>query len=108
MTRDQRMRVRQTPQEWRTVYTIFMSSDAWFKKRARIHTRAGHVCESCLRAPSVQVHHVVYPQPLTLESLEHQPCFQLRAVCAPCHERIHGHPIARDTALSRARTVWGK
>lgn len=80
---------KQTPTEWRLIYDAFLRSPSWTEKRDRIMTRAHSICECCLHAAVTQVHHVTYPQPLTLDALAKQPNWQLRAICNDCHERVH-------------------
>lgn len=80
---------RQTSEEWRLIYDAFLRSPAWHAKRKRVLQRANARCESCLSLPASQVHHVVYPVPLTTETLTTQPAWQLRAVCVDCHKRVH-------------------
>jgi 5-methylcytosine-specific restriction endonuclease McrA len=80
---------KQTESEWRLIYNAFLLSPEWATKRAAILRRAHNTCESCLNKPASQIHHVVYPQPLTLSSLQKQPAWQLRAVCSSCHEHVH-------------------
>lgn len=82
------MRIKQNAKDWRIIYEAFLASSAWSLKRARV-LRRSPVCESCLLLHATQVHHTVYPQPVTLDTLTQQPNWQLRAVCTDCHERIH-------------------
>ena len=64
---------KQTPTEWRLIYDTFLRSPEWTSKRDRVMQRAGRTCECCLIAAATQVHHVTYPQPLTLAALQQQP-----------------------------------
>lgn len=93
------MRLAQQPDAWRLCYERFLASSAWTAKRALVFQRANHVCESCLTARATQVHHVVYPQPLTMATLTTQPAWQLRAVCAACHTQLHADRPANGRAF---------
>lgn len=68
---------REQYQEWRD------QSPDWLNLRARVLHRAGFVCEACLDRPAVMVHHLTYVHGRL------PPAWQLRAVCALCHERLH-------------------
>jgi len=89
MTGERAAKRKQTPTEWRTVYDAFLASPQWAAKRQRILTRANHRCECCLNANATQVHHVLYPVPLTSDALTKQPAWQLRAICNACHQMVH-------------------
>lgn len=59
------------------------SSKDWAGLRALVLRRAGGLCEACLTARAGHVHHLTY----ALGRLP--PAWELRAVCAPCHGRLH-------------------
>jgi len=59
------------------------TSKDWAALRALVLRRAGGRCEACLTAPAAHVHHLTY----SLGRLP--PAWELRAVCAPCHGRLH-------------------
>lgn len=72
--------------QWRERYEEDLASPAWQAIRSVVLQRANFVCEGCGRARAVQVHHLTY---------EHLGCellWELKAVCLPCHERIHQKP----------------
>lgn len=87
------MRIAQKPADWRLIYEAFIHSDAWKAKRLRVMKRANALCESCLDQRAQEVHHLMYPSPITLATLANQPCYQLRALCQDCHDRVHGRPV---------------
>ncbi len=64
-------------------YDDYLRSDTWRRRRAKILQRAGGVCEGCLSNPAEEVHHLTY------EHLFEEFAWELRAVCAPCHCRLH-------------------
>lgn len=80
---------RQTEHEWRLIYDAFLASPQWAHKRERILKRAHAICECCSTQRATQVHHTSYPRPLTLDALDNQPDWQLRAICSTCHKTLH-------------------
>lgn len=85
------MRIRRTSEEWRALYLEFLHSPDWARKRALVIQRAQGRCECCSVNSATEVHHVTYPQKrsgaLTMDDFIHQPNWQLRAICRPCHQR---------------------
>jgi 5-methylcytosine-specific restriction endonuclease McrA len=69
----------------RSDYYQYIQGSVWRRKRALVLRRCHGVCESCGEAPATQVHHTVYP-----ENFGDEPLWDLRGVCRPCHELIHG------------------
>lgn len=69
--------------EWWARYDAYMRSPQWREKRDAVMRRAGGFCEGCGKERATQVHHLTYAH-LCAEFL-----WELRAVCTPCHERIH-------------------
>ena len=69
------------------LYHEHLSSDAWAELRERIIDRDGGLCQGCLQAEAVHVHHLTY------HNLGDEFCWQLVAVCRACHERIHGRSL---------------
>lgn len=65
-------------------YDQFLAeSSEWDSLRARVRRRSEAICEACLGRPAVHVHHLTYAHgPLP-------PAWELRAVCAECHTRLH-------------------
>lgn len=75
--------------EWWEKYDTYLRSDSWRRKRERVLKRANRMCEACLERPASEVHHLTYAH------LFNEPCYELRAMCGPCHDTI--------TDLDRAR-----
>lgn len=81
---------------------------AWRHQRWKVLRRAGGVCESCLEREATEVHHVAYTQ----DKLGEEPAFNLRALCSPCHRRIHGGGqqsqgrAPRETRSGDAQEDW--
>lgn len=67
-----------------------LRSEEWAALRMRVLVRAGAICEACLSARAVEVHHETYD----LGRLP--PAWLLRAVCAECHARLHDRWAADD------------
>lgn len=77
-------------QPWPELYRDYLRSHEWALKRAKVMRRAGHVCEGCGDHPAVDVHHLTY------EHVTQEFLFELVALCAGCHERIHLQPGAKQ------------
>jgi len=61
-------------------------SDRWRRIREAVMDRDDGICRGCLAAPATEVHHRNY------ENIFQEFCWDLVAVCRPCHERAHGQP----------------
>jgi 5-methylcytosine-specific restriction endonuclease McrA len=59
-------------------------SETWWEIRTKVMRRDNNWCQACLDAQATQVHHTTY------EHLYREILWELEAVCAPCHQRIHG------------------
>jgi hypothetical protein len=69
---------------WMSRYNDYLGSPEWEARRQKIFLRSGGVCECCHEAPATQVHHLTYAR------VGREALFDLRAVCPPCHEALHG------------------
>jgi len=76
----------QISSEWWSAYQGYLTSEIWRAKRRFVLQRCGGMCESCGQNEAKQVHHLKYPG-----VFGHEPLWDLRAVCVPCHELIHPH-----------------
>lgn len=76
-------------ERWWTWYTEYLRSPEWRSVRARAIARAKGTCEGCAERPATQAHHLTYAH-VGAEFL-----WELRAVCDPCHDRLH-EDKARD------------
>jgi 5-methylcytosine-specific restriction endonuclease McrA len=74
--------VRQRKAEFNGWYQEYLASDRWKSLRGLVLRRDGYICQACLSAPASEVHHLVY-------NLGHEAAFELVAVCAGCHDRLH-------------------
>lgn len=70
-------------QQWRDRYDEHLKSDFWRKIRARVLSRDGQICQSCLIATATEVHHLTY------ERMGFEAAFDLVSVCRTCHARLH-------------------
>lgn len=71
-------------EERREIYREWLATSVeWKTIRARVLARANRVCEACLAAPASDVHHLTYQRGWL------PPAWELRAVCRPCHDRLH-------------------
>ena len=68
---------------WRAQYESYIRSDAWCEKRKLVLLRSRGWCEGCGNPGAVEVHHLTY------EHLGREFLWELAAVCAVCHERLH-------------------
>lgn len=75
-------------QPWPDLYRDYLRSHEWAMKRAKVMRRANHRCEGCGDSPATDVHHLSY------EHVTQEFLFELVALCAGCHERIHQQPGA--------------
>lgn len=73
----------QRSRERREQYASYLRSPQWLARRAKVMKRAGGICEACLERKATQVHHLTYAR------IFNEPCFDLRAICDPCHDAIH-------------------
>lgn len=69
---------------WQKVYREYLASQEWKARRALVLKRADNMCEGCMIAPATQVHHLTY------DNAGAELLFELVAICAECHERVHG------------------
>ena len=76
----------QNSRQWWSVYEGYLRSEIWRAKRQFVLDRSGGVCESCGQNDAEHVHHLKYP-----DVFGHEPLWDLRAVCVPCHKIIHPH-----------------
>ena len=71
--------------EWWEQYTLYLKSEKWRRKRARVLVRDKYVCQAamdgCVRS-ATEVHHLTY------RHVFDEPLFDLIAVCWRCHEKI--------------------
>ena len=76
---------------------VYLKSDAWLGVRDAVLRRAGGLCERCLKARRLEVHHKVYPRD-GVERLE-----DLEALCRPCRRVGHGFEarLLRRSGASR-------
>lgn len=59
------------------------TSSEWRTARGKVMERSGWICEACLVAPAMQVHHLHY------SAGKLPPAWLLKAVCVDCHNRLH-------------------
>ncbi len=70
-------------QKWWNEYTAYLNSPEWKARRSLVLKRAKNICEGCLLASAVQVHHTTY------EHVRNELLFELVALCTSCHNRAH-------------------
>jgi hypothetical protein len=79
-------RLRQDRREaWMKEYGKYLSSPEWRQKRELVLKRDYYKCQCCLTGLATQVHHKSYE---FVDLAGNEPCFDLVAICGPCHERI--------------------
>lgn len=69
-------------QAWWDSYNAYLKSDAWKARRSKVLQRADGVCEGCMSARAVEVHHTTY------KHVGSEFLWELRAVCKSCHEQV--------------------
>lgn len=67
----------------REEYGDYLRSPRWRALRDKVLRRATGVCEGCLDAPAIDVHHLSYAHK------GDEFAFELRALCRSCHDRWH-------------------
>lgn len=67
----------------RAYHDDYLRSPQWQRRRSKVMTRAGHLCEGCLTNPALDVHHTTYAH------FGNEFAFELIALCRACHERMH-------------------
>jgi 5-methylcytosine-specific restriction endonuclease McrA len=72
-------------QEWFNQYSKYLQSPEWKKKRELVLKRDNYKCQACLTGLATQVHHKSYE---FVDLSGSEPCFDLIAVCYPCHCKI--------------------
>lgn len=78
---------------WWAKYHIYLQSDAWKERTAKVRARCHSVCESCGSAAVAQVHHLTYAR------VFYEPLEDLQGVCLPCHAKYHPNRLALQLAL---------
>lgn len=66
-------------------YSTYLRSPEWVKKRQLVMRRSDGVCEGCMEAEAVHVHHLTY------EHVGNELLFELVALCETCHHVCHEH-----------------
>lgn len=66
-------------------YNWYLTTQAWQIRREKVMERANGICEACQEVEAAQVHHTTY------QHVGAEPLWDLRAVCTPCHDRIHSY-----------------
>ncbi|WFE77300.1 HNH endonuclease [Roseinatronobacter sp. S2] len=69
--------------DWQAQYEAYRRTPLWQAKRARVLKRANGLCEGCLEAAAVVVHHLTYA------NMGDELFFQLVALCRDCHTKAH-------------------
>lgn len=72
-------------ESWMKEYSKYLSSPEWRAKRELVLKRDNYKCQCCLSGLATQVHHRSYE---FVDLAGNEPCFDLVAICGPCHERI--------------------
>lgn len=73
----------QERRERKIEYHEYLQTQEWRDKSQAVLKRANYVCEGCGKARATQAHHVTY------EHIFAEFLWELRAICKPCHDRIH-------------------
>lgn len=69
--------------EWWQWYNGYLTTPSWRLKRQMVLARANGLCEGCRCRQAEQVHHLTY------KHAGNEFLFELVAVCAECHARLH-------------------
>jgi hypothetical protein len=86
---------------FRREYDLYLESPTWAAKRSAVLKRANFICEGCLINKATQVHHLTY------RHVFKELMFELVAVCADCHARVHADNETNDAADDDSeRSEW--
>lgn len=69
--------------EFHKWYSVYLESDEWKAKKAKVLARAKGICEGCMESPAEVVHHQTY------KNVGAEFLFELLALCVECHNRYH-------------------
>ena len=69
--------------QWFAEHDRYLGTATWRAKRAAVMARAQGRCEGCGVKAATQVHHLTY------EHWQDELLWELVAICAECHERVH-------------------
>jgi hypothetical protein len=76
-------------------YYSYLASRKWAKKCAKVRRRARGRCERCHSRPLRDTHHKTYVR------LGHERLRDLKGLCRPCHDWLHGKTNSDPYALTR-------
>jgi hypothetical protein len=65
-------------------YKEYLQTSAWTRKRSQVMQRENYLCEGCRDFRATVVHHMTY------DHIGQELLYELRALCANCHEKAHG------------------
>lgn len=71
---------------WFSDYNKYLETPYWKNIRQLVLKRDNYLCQCCLSGYATQVHHKSYE---FVDFNGNEPCFDLVAICTPCHERLH-------------------
>jgi len=80
-------------------YAEYLKSPQWQMKRKKVMERDNGLCQGCLTAPAVDVHHKTY------QRVFDEPLFDLVAICRECHSKIHDGRADFQRADGYARPI---
>jgi hypothetical protein len=79
---------------WWDNYNTYLASPEWRAKSLAVRAR-DPVCQGCRQNFSEQAHHVTY------RNVGHEFLFELIALCAKCHDRLHDLKKAQNAKYNR-------
>ena len=79
---------------WWDKYNTYLASPEWRAKSIAVRAR-DPVCQGCRQNFSEQAHHVTY------RNVGHEFLFELIALCAKCHDRLHDLKKAQNAKSNR-------
>lgn len=65
-------------------YKDYLQTSVWARKRSQVMKRENYLCEGCCDSRATVVHHMTY------DHIGQELLYELRALCANCHEKAHG------------------
>lgn len=64
-------------------YHEYLTTDKWKKIKKKVLERDKYICQGCLVAEAVLVHHLTY------SNIYNEFAFELVSLCQECHNRVH-------------------
>jgi hypothetical protein len=75
--------------QWWAWYNIYLATEDWRDRRAKVLRRCGAWCEGCGDCPATHIHHLTY------DHVGNELLFELVGLCDECHALAHSESSNR-------------